>query len=79
MDTKQEFISAVHIGHEIEFTYCGQHYFESRNSDTDWYIYHEETKHTQHFTSASDLLANAELQGCNINDVWMQITIDSIL
>ncbi|KAF5076781.1 hypothetical protein [Anaerotignum sp.] len=79
MDTKQEFMDAVHMGREIEFSYCEQHYFESRHNENDWYIYHEETKYEQHFASAYDLLANTMLQGRNINDIWVQITIDCIL
>lgn len=46
MNIKQEFIDAVFMGREIEFSYCGQHYFESRRTETDWYIHCEEEKYT---------------------------------
>ena len=43
-DTKTEFYQAVNCGQEIEFSYNGKHYFESRDSNNDWYIYCEESK-----------------------------------
>lgn len=79
MEIKQQFIDAVKTGREIEFSCCGQHYFESRRSDTDWYIYCEETKLEQHFNFADDLLKNATLKNQNINNVWEQISIQYIL
>lgn len=79
MDKKQTFTDAVYTGREIEFSYCGRHYFESRRSDTDWYIYCEETKGEQHFHSAADLLKNAILQNQNINNVWEEISIQYVL
>lgn len=79
MDTKQTFTDAVYTGREIEFHYDGQHYFESHHSDTDWYIYHEETKETQHFGSAEELLEQTVLGGQNINALWEQLVLDYIL
>lgn len=79
MDIKQEFVDAVFTGREIEFSYCDKHYFESRNSDIDWYIYCEETKDIQHFLSSHELIKNAILQGSNINEIWEHISIDCIL
>ena len=78
-NTKSEFYEAVKYGREIEFSYRGKHYFESRHGDTDWYIYCEETKKTQHFISSDELLRNTILDGKNINDIWEDIIIDYIL
>lgn len=78
-NTKSEFYEAVKYGREIEFSYKGKHYFESRHGDTDWYIYCEETKEKQHFSSSNKLLLNAILDGNNINDIWEDIIIDCIL
>lgn len=78
-DNENVFREAVTKGREIEFSYNGQHFFESHNSDVDWYIYHEETRQTQSFKSANDLLSNAILQSCNINEIWNQIIIDYLL
>ena len=79
MDTAQTFTEAVLTGREIEFTCGANHYFESRNTDTDWYIYCEETRAAQHFSSGRALLAQAVLQGENISQMWGRITIDCIL
>lgn len=79
MDIKKEFVDAVLTGREIEFSYRGKHYFESRNSDSDWYIYCKETKNTQHFLAQHELIKNAILQGSNINEIWEYISIDCIL
>lgn len=78
-DTKSIFSEAVEAGREIEFSYLGQHFFESRNHDHDWYIYCEETKASQNFSSAKELLEKTILQGCNLNTLWEQISIDCIL
>lgn len=78
-DTKYEFYSSVKCGREIEFSYNGKNYFESRNSDTDWYIYCEETNISQHFISADELLKDAMLENLNINVLWNDIKIDYIL
>ncbi|MBC5737554.1 hypothetical protein [Lawsonibacter faecis] len=79
MNIKQEFIDAVFMGREIEFSYCGQHYFESRRTETDWFIYCEEEKYTQHFSSPQELIKNTMLQKVNINEIWEHIIIDCIL
>lgn len=78
-DTKRDFYEAVNYGREIEFSYNGKHYFESRDSDHDWYIYCEETKEKQQFPSANKLLLKAMLEGKNINDIWEDINIECIL
>lgn len=77
-DTKYEFYNAVRTGREIEFSYNGKNYFESRNDDNDWYIYCEETKTKQHFKSAEELLKYTILEDMNINDLWNDIRIDCI-
>lgn len=79
MDTKETFTEAVKTGREIEFSHRGQHYFESRHGDKDWYIYHEETGQEQHFPSCDALLRDTLLGGQNINEVWDEITLDCIL
>ncbi len=79
MSVKEEFICAINTGREIEFSYNNQNYFESRTSQTNWYIFHEETKSYQYFKSAEELILNAILQGENINDIWEEITINYIL
>lgn len=78
-NTKSEFYEAVKYGREIEFSYKGKHYFESRHGDNDWYIYCEETKEKQHFISSDELLRDTILDGENINDIWEDIIIDYIL
>jgi len=78
-DNENVFKEAVHTGREIEFSYNGQHFFESRNSDNDWYIYCEETKETQSFLSVQELIENTTLQGDNINELWGEISLDCIL
>lgn len=78
-DTKYEFYNAIKSGREIEFSYNGKNYFVSRSDDTNWYIYCEETKTKQHFTSVEKLLNNATLEDLNINDLWNDIRIDYIL
>lgn len=78
-DIKTEFYQAVSRGQEIEFSYKGKHYFESRESDNDWYIYCIESKEKQHFISSDELLLNAILEEKNINDVWEDIDINCIL
>ncbi|MFI3214363.1 MAG: hypothetical protein R3Y24_13625 [Eubacteriales bacterium] len=78
-DNENAFKEAVNIGREIEFGYNGQHFFESRKSSTEWYIYCEETKETQKFSSAQELIDNTILQGCNINNLWEKISLDCIL
>ncbi len=79
MSVKQEFINAVNTGREIEFSYNSQNYFESRTSQTNWYIYHEETKTYQYFKSSKELILNTILQDKNINDIWEEISINYIL
>lgn len=79
MEIKREFVDAVFMGREIEFSYHGKHYFESRDSDTNWYVYCEETKCRQYFSSPNELIENTILQDTNINDIWEQISIDCIL
>lgn len=78
-DNENVFREAVDTGREIEFSYNGQHFFESRNNDNDWYIYCEETKETQHFSSAQELIKNSILQGKNINELWEQISLECML
>lgn len=78
-DIKGAFTEAVQYGREIEFIYQDKHYFESRNNDQDWYIYCEETKETQHFTSAEALLIGTVLDKKNINDIWDELIIECIL
>lgn len=78
-DIKYEFYDSVKTGREIEFRYGGKKYFESHNSDIDWYIFCEETESSQHFKSADDLLEYAILGSQNINDLWHDIKIDYIL
>ena len=78
-DTKTEFYQAVSCGQEIEFSYNGKHYFESRDSNNDWYIYCEESKEKQRFISSNELLLNAKFADKNINDIWEDSIIDYIL
>lgn len=78
-DVKGEFHEAVSCGREIEFSYRSKHYFESRKGDKTWYIYCEETRETQYFTSSDELLLEAILDGRNINEIWEDIVIDCIL
>lgn len=78
-DIKAEFHQAVNRGQEIEFSYNGNHYFESRDSDNDWYIYCIESKEKQHFISSDALLLSAIFEGKNINHIWESIVIDCIL
>lgn len=78
-DTKYEFYNAVRSGREIEFSYNRKNYFESRNSDIDWYIYCIETKISQHFREEDELLKEAMLENLNINVLWNDISIDCIL
>ncbi len=73
------FKDAIDTGREIEFSYNGQHFFVSRTSDTDWYIYCEETKESQRFLSAQELVEDAILQGENITELWGKISLDCIL
>lgn len=78
-DIKAEFQQAVNRGQEIEFSYNGKHYFESRNSDNDWYIYCIESKEKQDFISSDELLLNATFEGENVNHIWENIVISCIL
>lgn len=78
-DNENAFKEAINTGREMEFSYNGQHFFESRNNNKEWYIYCEETKETQKFSSAQELIENAVLQGCNINELWENISLDCIL
>lgn len=76
---KAEFMDAVRIGREIEFTCNGKSYFESRESDDSWYIYSESNRTKQCFKSASDLLKNALIDGVPIDELWDEIQIEYIL
>lgn len=78
MDTEHVFTAAVLSGREIEFHYGGLHYFESRTSPLEWYIYCQETKSRQSFPSAQKLIETAALQGRFLREIWDELVIDYI-
>ena len=78
-DNKTIFSDAVLLGREIEFSFDAKHYFESRKNEAIWYVYCEETKAYQYFSSADELLKNASIEGKNINNIWREISLDCIL
>ena len=70
---------ALEMGREIEFHYKNKNYFISRNNANDWYLYCEQTKGTQTFSSSEDLLNKATLDNTNINNVFDEVVVDYIL
>ena len=78
-DTEGLLIESLQTGREIEFSYGDFHYFISRNSKEDWYIYCEETHSSQHFPSYESLLTLGTLQNILLSQLWEHIQIDCIL
>lgn len=78
-DNKELISSAMGLGREIEFHYKDKDYFISHNNMNDWYLYCEETKITQIFSSVVELLNKAKLENINISSVFDEIVIDYIL
>lgn len=66
-------------GREIELRHDGLHYFISRDSDTAWYLYCEETQEKQVFASADALYAQAHFGKALLKDELTNLTIDCIL
>lgn len=71
--------SAMKTGREIELHYKDKNYFISRNEMNNWYLYCEEIKITQTFSSIEDLLNNATFGSDAINSVLDELVVDYIL
>lgn len=78
-DNKTIFSDAVLLGREIEFSFNAKHYFESRKNENNWYVYCEETKEYQYFSSADEMIKDAIIEGNNINKIWRKISLNCIL
>ena len=71
--------SAMKTGREIELHYKDKNYFISRNEMNNWYLYCEEIKITQTFSTIEDLLNNATFGSDAINSVLDELVVDYIL
>lgn len=73
----RSFTNDLKIGREFSFSYKTQVYSISRGEGT-WFLAYDREKEPFTFKSVDDLLSNARIDGCMLEDIWNEVEVTSI-